>query len=68
MVKPALRPFPSQPYEYAEFIDRRVPGNYHVAWDGFYYSVPHTLYKRMVTLRISGNAIEILDENGYSVA
>lgn len=66
--KPALRPLPSQPYEFAEFIDRRVPDNYHVAWDGFYYSVPHTLYKRMVTLRISGNVIEILDENGDRVA
>ena len=45
-----------------------MPDNYHVAWDGFYYSVPYTLYKQMVTLRISGNVIEILDENGDRVA
>jgi transposase len=66
--KTALRPLPAQPYEFAEFIDRRVPDNYHVAWDGFYYSVPYTLYKQTVTLRISGNVIEILDENGDRVA
>lgn len=66
--RPALRPLPVQPYTYAEFIDRRVPDNYHVAWEGFYYSVPYTLYKHTVTLCISGNVIEILDENGDRVA
>jgi transposase len=66
--RPALRPLPVQPYEFAEFVDRRVPDNYHVALDGFYYSVPYTLYKQTVTLRISGNVIEILDENGGRVA
>jgi transposase len=66
--KPALRLLPAQPYEYAEFVDRRVPDNYHVAWDGFYYSVPYTLYKQIVTLRISGNIIEVLNEDGDRVA
>jgi len=66
--KPALRPLPAQPYAFVEFIDRRVPDMYHVAWDGFHYSVPYTLYKQTVTLRVSGNIIEILDEDGDRVA
>jgi len=45
-----------------------VPDNYHVAWDGFYYSVFYTLYKQTVTLRVSGNIIEVLDENDDRVA
>lgn len=50
--KPALRPLPQSRYVYAEYIVRRVPDNYHVELAGYHYSVPHTLYRQMVTLRV----------------
>ncbi|NLW85346.1 MAG: IS21 family transposase [Planctomycetes bacterium] len=66
--KPALRPLPSTHYEAAEFITRRVPQNYHVEYGGFYYSVPYTLYKQKVTMRITTSVIEILNESRQRVA
>ena len=55
-------------FEHADCILRRTPANYHVEWDGFYYSVPHGLYKQMVTLRATGTSIEILNDNRERVA
>jgi transposase len=64
----ALRPLPLQRYEYAEYVLRRVPDNYHTEYDGFYYSVPHTLYKQMVTMRVTVSTVEIVNENRERVA
>jgi transposase len=66
--KPALRPLPPTRYEHVEYVMRRVPDNYHVEYDGRYYSVPYTLFKQKVTLRIGTNMIEILTENRERVA
>ena len=38
--KPALRPLPVEPYEYAEWKQARVHIDYHVEVHGHYYSVP----------------------------
>ena len=59
--KPALRPLPPLPYELAEYQNRRVPDNYHLEYDGFYYSVPHEYYKQEVTMRITSSMIEVYD-------
>jgi transposase len=57
---PAMRPLPVQAYEFAEWkIDVPVPNDYHVAVDGNYYSVPHTLVARKVNLKICARVIEI---------
>lgn len=61
--RPALRPLPVTRYEHADYIKRRVPDNYHVEYDGFYYSVPHTMHKQEVTLRVTGETVEIIDRN-----
>ena len=66
--KPALRPLPPTRYERVEYLTRRVPENYHVEYDGRYYSVPYTLFKQKVTLRVGINMIEILNENRERVA
>ena len=66
--KPALRPLPPVPYEIAEYQNRRVPDNYHLEYDRFYYSVPHEYYKQEVTLRISSCMIEIYDGNHKRIA
>ena len=56
--KPALRPLPIEPYEYAEWKQARVHIDYHVEVHGHYYSVPHALIKRQVAVRITANTIE----------
>ena len=66
--KPALRPLPYTHFEYADYILRRTPPNYHVEYDGFYYSVPYVLYKQLVTIRATAVTIEILNDNRERVA
>jgi hypothetical protein len=66
--KPALRPLPPTRYEHVEYVMRRVPDNYHVEYDGRYYSVPYPLFKQKVTLRAGTNMIEVLNENRERVA
>ncbi|MBP1763022.1 MAG: family transposase [Firmicutes bacterium] len=66
--KPALRPLPYTQFEYADYVVRRAPANYHVEYDGFYYSVLHGLYKQLVTIRATATTIEILNDNRERVA
>ena len=66
--KPALRPLPPQPFELAEFVIRSVPSDYHVEYQNFYYSVPYSLFKQKVTLKVTMSAIEIINSNNERVA
>jgi transposase len=66
--KPALNPLPAVRYEHAEYITRRVPCNYHVEYDGFFYSTPFSLYKQPVTLRVTSEMVEIINGNRERVA
>lgn len=67
--KPALRPLPKDPFEYYETLPvKTVPNNYHVYYDGFYYSVPYTLYKDSVTIHAYAKKIEIFNAMGERVA
>ena len=65
---PALRGLPPQRFEHAQYITRRVPDNYHVEYDGFYYSVPHNLFKQEVTMRVTAATVEIINDNRERVA
>ena len=56
--KPVLQPLPAEPYIYADWKKARVHIDYHVAIDGHYYSVPYTLIKKEVEVRITHNTIE----------
>lgn len=56
--RPALLPLPSQPYEYAEWKRARVNLDYHVEVDGHYYSVPHSLVKREIEVRLTASGVE----------
>jgi transposase len=58
--KPVLKPLPAQPYEYAEWKKARVHVDYHIEVDGHYYSVPHSLIKRQLDVRITAFTIECL--------
>lgn len=66
--KPALRPLPAARYEHADFVVRRVPDNYHVEYDGFYYSVPYPLMGQKVTLRVTATMVEVINDNRERVA
>ena len=57
--RPALKPLPAEPYEYAEWRVRRVGLDYHVDIDGHYYSVPHRLIREQLDARITERTIEL---------
>jgi len=44
--KPALKPLPEKPYEYAEWKKARVNIDYHIEVDHHFYSVPYQLIKQ----------------------
>jgi len=57
--RPALKPLPAQPFEYAEWRPRRVGRDYHVDIDGHYYSVPYRLIREQLDARITERTIEL---------
>jgi hypothetical protein len=65
--RPALKPLPDEPDEYAEWRLRRVGLDYHVDIDGHYYSVPHRLIREQLDARITAHTIELF-RNGERVA
>lgn len=65
--KPALRPLPADPYEYAEWGKVRVHIDYHVQVDAHYYSVPYQLIGRQLELRLTVRVVELLHK-GQRVA
>jgi transposase len=65
--RPALRPLPGTPYEYAEWLKVRVAPNIHIEVDGHCYSVPHTLVKRQLDVRLTATTVEVLHQ-GQRVA
>jgi transposase len=58
--KPALKPLPDTPYEYREIKKARVHLDYHIEYDGHYYSVPYQLVKLEVIVHAGVNLINIL--------
>jgi len=58
--RPALRPLPVSPYEYAEWPKVRVHIDYHVAVDKHYYSVPHQLVGLRCEARVTAATVEVL--------
>lgn len=57
--QPALHPLPAVRYELAERKTRRVNIDYHVEYDGRYYSVPHERVHIEVELRATATLVEI---------
>lgn len=59
--KPALKPLPVRPYEVPERKSNvGVNIDYHIEYDGHYYSVPCTLARKRVDVRATATTIEIL--------
>ena len=65
--RPALLPLPEQRYEFARWKKARVNIDYHINVLGHYYSVPHTLVRQQVDVRITSTTIEVL-HSGKRVA
>lgn len=65
--KPVLRALPAVRYELAERKNRRVNIDYHIEYDGRYYSVPHPRVHADVEVRATAAVIEIF-EGGQRIA
>ena len=57
--RPALKPLPAQRYEHAMWKLVRPGLDYHVEFDGHYYSVPFTLRHERMDLRHTATTIEV---------
>ena len=55
----ALGPLPATDFEYAEWKSAKVHPDYHVEVEKTFYSVPHALIGRMVTVRLTHRVVEI---------
>jgi transposase len=61
--RPALKPLPVCPYQYAEWKMARVHIDYHIEVDRHYYSVPHQLIQKQLDVRITPATIECFYKN-----
>jgi len=62
--RPALKPLPSTPYEFAYWKKAKISIDYHVEFSDHYYSVPFNLYPADVLIRATENTVEaFLDGN-----
>jgi len=58
--RPALRPLPDRPYEYATWKSAKVNIDYHVEVDRHWYSVPYQLVGQSCDIRVSARVVEVL--------
>jgi transposase len=65
--QPALRPLPDRPYEFASWKNAKVNLDYHIVFEGHYYSVPHTLVRQEIRVRASETMVQIF-HHGQPVA
>jgi transposase len=61
--QPTLKPLPHQPFEYCEWKKTRVNIDYHIEFDGYFYSVPYQLARQQVDVRATAGTIEVLFKN-----
>jgi transposase len=62
--QPALKPLPSYAYEYMHIKKASIHiADYHVEYDGCWYSAPYQYRGRQVEVRATNNTVEILFKN-----
>lgn len=66
--RPALRPLPPAPYEYVNWRQATLNTDYHVSVEKHLYSVPYTLVRTKVDVRLTAGMIEVLHEGRRAVA
>ncbi|OGC22303.1 hypothetical protein A2291_06055 [candidate division WOR-1 bacterium RIFOXYB2_FULL_42_35] len=57
--QPNAKPLPEKRYEFAQWKKVRVNIDYHLEFDDHYYSVPYTLIKQELEIKISSRLIEV---------
>lgn len=60
--RPALRPLPATPYEYAQWKQAKVAIDYHVVADHNFYSVSYRLIGTHVDVRLTAQTVEVLSQ------
>lgn len=60
---PALQPLPAKRFELFRWKSAKVNIDYHVEFDGHYYSVPHALVRTTVELRVTATLVECFSSN-----
>ena len=63
--RPALRPLPQTPYEYATTKLARVNIDYHVEFEKHFYSVPYALIHQEVRIRATERMVEIFHKSQH---
>lgn len=59
--KPALDTLPAEPYEHSRWrYNVRVPMDYHVEFEGSFYSVPYQYIQHLVDVRSTRTTLEVL--------
>lgn len=61
--QPALQPLPATKYEYSEWKETKVQFNYHVEYNGFFYSVHYSYAGRYCSVRATTKTVEIHIDN-----
>ena len=57
--KPCLQPLPAKRYEYSDWKETKVAFNYHVEYEGFFYSVHYSYVNRPCSVRATSKTIEV---------
>jgi transposase len=61
--RPALKPLPARPYEFASWAKPKVAPDYHVAFEEHFYSVPFVLIGKQLEVRGTATMVEVLFNN-----
>jgi transposase len=62
--RPALKPLPEQPYEFADWkLKVRVGRDYEVEYDQCWYMVPHQLVNQYVDIRVTVKTVEVIHKH-----
>lgn len=54
-----LRPLPKEPYVFGQWKKARVNVDYHIEVEGHHYSVPYSLAREAVEVRMTGTMVEV---------
>jgi len=57
--RPSLQPLPADPYVFARWKRARVAPDYHVEVDRCWYSVPFSLIRQQVDVRVTHSTVEV---------
>jgi len=57
--KPCLQPLPATKYEYADWKETKVAFNYHIEYEGFFYSIHYSYINRPCSVRATSKTIEV---------